>query len=227
MTKASDNDFPSLLLTEQSGAPTSPAAGKQRVYIRTSDHTLVTVNSSGTVAPVGTAGGMTHTYVGYNTVGGSLETVTVNRWYAKSVTLASAGLLTSISVYMKWAEDGLGAIAAGVYTDSSGPAAAIAGATYGANKGNAAAGSIFDPTASGPTFNARWFHLPMGVYLTAGTYWIAVTMSSDTTQPVIYYDGSGSDKYWTPAGPVRMLDGGLVTVNTSANKYSIRGSLLS
>lgn len=52
MTKASDNDYPSILLTEQGSAPTSPAASHQRLYIRTSDHTLVTVNSSGTVTPV-------------------------------------------------------------------------------------------------------------------------------------------------------------------------------
>ncbi len=57
MTKASDNDYPSLLLTEQSSAPTSPAASHQRMYIRTSDHALVTVNSSGTVAAVGGGAG--------------------------------------------------------------------------------------------------------------------------------------------------------------------------
>ncbi len=65
MTKASDNDFPSVLLTEQSSAPTSPAAGKQRAYIRTSDHALVTVNSSGTVTPVGTAASGSITASGY------------------------------------------------------------------------------------------------------------------------------------------------------------------
>lgn len=57
MTKASDNDFPSILVTEQGSAPTTPAASHQRLYIRTSDHTLVTVNSSGTVAPVGAGSG--------------------------------------------------------------------------------------------------------------------------------------------------------------------------
>ncbi len=56
MTKGSDNDFPSILVTEQGSAPTSPAASHQRLYIRTSDHTLVTVNSSGTVTQVGTGG---------------------------------------------------------------------------------------------------------------------------------------------------------------------------
>lgn len=56
MTKASDNDYPSILVTEQGSAPASPAASHQRMYIRTSDHTLVTVNSSGTVTPVAGSG---------------------------------------------------------------------------------------------------------------------------------------------------------------------------
>lgn len=56
MTKASDNDYPSVLLTEQGSAPTTPAASHQRMYIRTSDHTLVTVNSSGTVTAVASGG---------------------------------------------------------------------------------------------------------------------------------------------------------------------------
>jgi hypothetical protein len=34
MAKASDNDFPSLLLSEQGSAPTAPAAGKHRVYFK-------------------------------------------------------------------------------------------------------------------------------------------------------------------------------------------------
>jgi hypothetical protein len=55
MTKFSDNDSPSLLFSEQGSTPTSPAASKQRLFIRTSDHTLCYVNSSGTVTQVATA----------------------------------------------------------------------------------------------------------------------------------------------------------------------------
>jgi hypothetical protein len=56
---ASDNAFPSLLVTEGS-APSSPAAGKQRVYIDSSDHHLKTKTSGGTVQdyfPVAGGGG--------------------------------------------------------------------------------------------------------------------------------------------------------------------------
>lgn len=52
MTLASDNAFPSLLVTEGS-APASPAAGKQRVFIDSADHLLKVKNSSGTVSSVG------------------------------------------------------------------------------------------------------------------------------------------------------------------------------
>ncbi len=52
MTKASDNDFPSVLFTEGT-TPSSPAASHQRLFVRSSDHVLCTVNSSGTVVAVG------------------------------------------------------------------------------------------------------------------------------------------------------------------------------
>jgi hypothetical protein len=88
MTKASDNDFPSVLLTEQSSAPANPAAGKQRTYIRTSDHALVTVNSSGTVTPVGTAASGSITASGY----------TQNTAKLLGRTTASSGAIEEITV---------------------------------------------------------------------------------------------------------------------------------
>lgn len=51
MTKFSDNDSPSLLFTEQGSTPTSPAASHERLFVRSSDHVLCTVDSSGTVRP--------------------------------------------------------------------------------------------------------------------------------------------------------------------------------
>lgn len=49
MTKASDNLFPSMLYAEQGSTPSSPSAGNQRLFVRSSDHILCMVNSSGTV----------------------------------------------------------------------------------------------------------------------------------------------------------------------------------
>lgn len=48
MTKASDNEFPSLLVKEGS-APASPASGDQRIFIDSADHHFKRKNSSGTV----------------------------------------------------------------------------------------------------------------------------------------------------------------------------------
>jgi len=47
MTKASDNAFPSILITEGT-EPSAPAAGKQRLYIDSTTHLFKATNSSGT-----------------------------------------------------------------------------------------------------------------------------------------------------------------------------------
>lgn len=52
MTKASDNAFPSLLITEGT-EPSAPAAGKQRLYIDSTTHVLMLTNSSGVESAVG------------------------------------------------------------------------------------------------------------------------------------------------------------------------------
>lgn len=53
---ASDNPFPSLLITETAAASiSSPAAGKQRLFVDT-DHVLKYKNSGGTVSNVGSGG---------------------------------------------------------------------------------------------------------------------------------------------------------------------------
>ncbi len=54
MTKASDNAFPSLLITEGT-EPSAPAAGKQRLYIDSTSHHLKRTDSSGTDTDIETA----------------------------------------------------------------------------------------------------------------------------------------------------------------------------
>lgn len=49
MTVASANPFPYMQYVEQGSTPSSPAAGSQRLFVRTSDHILCMVNSSGAV----------------------------------------------------------------------------------------------------------------------------------------------------------------------------------
>ena len=52
MTKASDNEYPSLLVKEGT-APASPASGDQRLFIDSADHLLKVKDSAGTVTAVG------------------------------------------------------------------------------------------------------------------------------------------------------------------------------
>jgi hypothetical protein len=56
MTKASDNAFPSVLITEGT-EPSAPAAGKQRLYIDSTSHHLMRTNSSGTETDIESAAG--------------------------------------------------------------------------------------------------------------------------------------------------------------------------
>src|SRR5690242_6301684 len=48
-------DITKLILVEQGSTPSNPSAGKQKLFIRSSDHLLCTVDSSGTVTPWGGA----------------------------------------------------------------------------------------------------------------------------------------------------------------------------
>ena len=45
-------DITKLLMVEQSSTPSNPAAGKQKLFVRTSDHALCLVDSSGVVTPL-------------------------------------------------------------------------------------------------------------------------------------------------------------------------------
>jgi len=55
LPRASDNEFPSLLLKEGS-APASPAAGDQRLFVDSADHLLKLKDSAGTVTGLGGTG---------------------------------------------------------------------------------------------------------------------------------------------------------------------------
>jgi hypothetical protein len=66
-------------------------------------------------------GGLTHSYLGYNTIGGSTEAVTVRRWYAKKITVATDGIITSIGAYLDQTVAGATTqFSAAVYEDNAG-----------------------------------------------------------------------------------------------------------
>lgn len=95
MTKASDNDFPSLLVTEQVAKPTAPAAGKRRVYMKT-DHKLYSEDDGGTEAEIGGAGGSLTSE--NDTLGGDVTLTNNDTWYNGASLSLAAGTWLVIGV---------------------------------------------------------------------------------------------------------------------------------
>ena len=163
----------------------------------------------------GGGGGGGNTYVGYNTIGASFDTPGINsKIYLKQFTLASDARLHTIGAYVDPNSGTAFGPAVAVYTDNGGsPDYPIA---Y-----NGAAG-VLRRTSS----LARWIDVPIGVWLVAGTYWMAVRTSDTGGTAVlkIAYDASGSDIH-TTGGDAAVFPDNLNTPTNSTRKYSIRGSI--
>jgi hypothetical protein len=220
MTKASDNDYPSILLTEQGSAPSSPAASHQRLYVRTSDHVLVLVNSSGTVSAVGAAGGVTHTTLGTTSPGASFAT---RGMYIKKVTLASAGLLSAIWAHMKADGTNGSTITAVVYSNSGGNPINVM-----LSSGIVTRSTVLNVQLALLNTTARWLAFPVGAWLAAGDYWIGVWFTDGTgsATSLAYSSGTGSDR--TVAGGTNNLpqDSSVQAISTGTNDYSIYADIL-
>jgi len=175
---------------------------------------------------VTTQGGLRQQYVGYNTIGGSTETMAYLRVYAKKVTLASASLLTSIDAYIRTnTDDHAASLYACVFSDNAGTPDLLLAQVAPGDGGV----MLYLSKASATNGTARWFSTPIGMWLSAGDYWIGVQMFQGAgNQPfTIYYDATGSDRYQTSSFNGNADWGGLFAPTTTANQYSIRGSLLS
>lgn len=167
-------------------------------------------------------GGLTHTYLGYNTIGASTEAVTVRRWFAKKITVATDGVITSIGAYVKQTSAGTTThMGVGLFEDNAGTPRHL----LGANAPVIGTGVFWPEHNSGSAGDARWMHLPIGQFVTAGDYWIGVVF--DNTNFQVYKDGSGTDKHWTHATGIRFSDAGLVAITTTTDRYSIRASHIS
>lgn len=82
MTKASDNEFPSVLFDEQASAPTTPASGFWRAYFK-SDGLYVVDDAGSETGPLGTGGGG----------GGTLSGVRVTRNAALNIGTSEAAIV--------------------------------------------------------------------------------------------------------------------------------------
>lgn len=167
----------------------------------------------------GGGAGFAHSYLGYNTIGGSTENITANRVYMKKVTISNAGIVTSIGVYMNQSTDNVQQVNVALMADAAGAPAHVLG--YVMNKEQ----SLLLETAATPTYAPEWIHVPLGLYVPAADYWLAVMLNTGGTAQ-IYYDGSGSDRYYTSSG-TWFSHAGRYSETDSTRKYSIRASLIS
>ena len=160
--------------------------------------------------------GFTPSYLGYNTIGGSQETMTANRIYMKRVVPTSSGLLVSVEAYLQAASPGDLVTDFGVAILSDNAGAPLTVSAY--NWPNAQ--SVLMETAVS-TGAARWIGVPLAFPVTAGTaVWIAVGTSRGSSL-LLSYDATGSDRYYT-AGGAWFTDAGFTAVTTGANAYSMR-----
>lgn len=172
------------------------------------------------VTPTVLVGGdviLSHSYIGYNTIGASQEAVTNGRVYLKKVTIAADGVLTSIGAYYDMPSTA-GTHQTGVVVHAD------------------VAGAVGEPIAHSPcidvsgtglvtaTSNAQWRHMPMGLFLPAGDYWIGIMFRGDGVAPDLYYD-AGADRIYT-SGDVYFASPTVHADSDSTRQYSIRGSFL-
>lgn len=173
---------------------------------------------------------LSHTYIGYNTVGASQETITAWRFYLKKVTLASAGLISSIGANIQLGSNSVVDLAVGVYSDNAGtPYTPLGMSNHGTGSGGSETG-LYLVDSVAPTYHApAWIHRPLGLWLPAGDYWLAVVMGSTNASTLkLSHDGSGSDRWANAVSPTKgaWSPWAALTPTTSSNQYSIRASLV-
>lgn len=163
------------------------------------------------------AGGVTHSYIGYNVVGASSEAL-ANVIYAKQVTLTGNGLVASIGAYVKGTQTaGVQAFCAAIYSDAAGiPGVVLGSVTHETNR------LLLITQGGAQAF--RWYHMPIGMWLTAGTYWLAVFVQNNPSAITIAYDTGGSDHTSPSGNNSSLVDWG--TDTNAAKAYSIRADFI-
>jgi hypothetical protein len=202
-----------LTIEEVDGSPTVSAT-----KLVLPNGTLGVVGTVATYTPAG-GGGLAASFVGKNAIGASWQTMGVNRIYCKSITLAATSELIAVSAYMRPSTDNLATMIASVMDDNAGAPGKLVGFS------GFPVGNTYLSNSSSMPGAGRWVHLPIGATLAAGTYWIAISASAGVYD--LAYDGSGSDKYFSPSGSY--ATGAYPTawaITTTAQDFSIRARIL-
>lgn len=205
---------------EVDGSPTDSAVTK----LVFPNGTLAIASHVATYTPAGGGGGgITHSFLGYNTIGGSAENMTLNRWYAKAITPGSDCQILSIGAYLGQAHPNSVNFMVGLWTDASGvPGEVIAGGTTMAG---AQPGYVLNSNDS--VENARWFHKPISYWLSSGvTYWIGVMHNAAGGGNLKLYYDTGTDRRMTTSGGYLTDWAYFANDATDSRKYSIRADVI-
>jgi len=218
-----------LRLIKQGSHPSTPSAGHVLAYYITGTPQpglFIKDDQGREIGPfitgsAASGGGITQSFLGYNTIGGSVESMPTRTVYTKQITVPSNGILTSIDAYIALnTSDNVASLCGALYSDNGGDPQLLLNYTM-----NLATSLLFDTVGGGGGLSPRWFSIPCGTYVTPGNYWISV-MTLNNSLLNLYYDGSGADRYYTSGGDW-ISDWGFYSPTTSSNKYSIRASFIS
>jgi hypothetical protein len=161
-------------------------------------------------------GGISISYLGYNTAGGSTETMTRYRQLMKKITAPSNGVILNVGAYIKpSSSSNVMGFSVAILADNAGsPDEIISLVPW-----HAVYSVLLDNSY-------RWVSIPMSLPVTAGDYWIAISDIGQGSRLHIAYDGSGADKYWATGNAwMTGADGGY-TLTSTTNKYSLRAGFL-
>jgi hypothetical protein len=189
-----------------------------------SDTFVLTADSTQTLgvkwaAPSG-GGGITHSYIGYNTTGGSLLSMAQRAFYCCPVTPGTNGFVGSVSCYIE--DDGSTHVAdlhVAIFDDNSGaPGKIIA-------FGGVSPLTTFIPIS---TYGQRWVSMPIGYWATGGTQiWLGVGSDQPSGSGALRlaYDTGGADYTFTASGDW-VADATFYSPTNTTHKHSIRADFL-
>lgn len=174
-----------------------------------------------TVIGLGGGGGITHSYLGYNTVGGSAETVTSDGRTTrfKKISPASDCLLVSIGMHLTGSQTlpnptNIGLQVLLMTDNSDDPEDVIA------------LGPVVTTHVLGT--NGRWIDLPITKLLTGGVdYWLAFRGTGSASNVMsIAYDTGGSDHTYNAGAAITVDLPPYGPTTTGSYEYSIRGGVI-
>lgn len=163
--------------------------------------------------------GASQSFVGYNTIGASQETM-VRGTYLKQIVLARQAAVLTVDGYVTPANANSALYIGSVFSDISGaPGIVLTGPSAISNDVPSAMFSTLGANAT-----PRWIACPVGIFLVAGTYWIGFGQyyNQGGTASTLAYD-TGTDKKQIVA---RVDDTSVTAAQATVQKFSIRASLL-